>query len=69
MGRALLSKLLIQLFADEWGCTVSLLVVWLEATQPWGLQGSMVGLMLTSKRPYTDRDLPGPLLPLLQSLW
>ena len=55
MGKALLSKLLIQLFADEWGSTLSLLVVWPEATQPWGLQGSMVGLMVTSKRPYTDR--------------
>ena len=41
VGRALLSllsKALIQLSADEWGCTPSLVVVWPEATQPWGLQ-------------------------------
>ena len=35
VGRALFSKTLIQLSADGWGCT--LLVVWPEATHPWGL--------------------------------
>ena len=35
--RALLSKALIQLSADGWGCTPSLLVVWPEATQLWDL--------------------------------
>ena len=34
--RALLSKALIQLSADGWGCTPSLVVYWPEATQPWG---------------------------------
>ena len=29
---------LIQLSADEWGCTPSLVVTWSEAMQPWGLQ-------------------------------
>ena len=37
VGRALLSKALIQLSADRWGCTPSLVVVWPEATQPGGL--------------------------------
>ena len=35
--RALLSKALIQLSADGWGCVPSLLVVWPEVTQSWGL--------------------------------
>ena len=38
VGRALLSKALIQFSADGCGCIPSLLVVWPEATQPWGLQ-------------------------------
>jgi len=38
MGRAVLSKTLIQLSVDGWGCAPSLLVVWPEATQPWRLQ-------------------------------
>ena len=33
VGRALLSKALIQLSADGWGFTLSLLAVWPEATQ------------------------------------
>ena len=37
MGRALLSKALIQLSVDGWGCVPSLLVVWCEVTQFWGL--------------------------------
>ena len=32
------SKALIQLSADGRGFSPSLLVFWLEATQPWGLQ-------------------------------
>ena len=43
VGRALLSKALIQLSADGWGCTPSLVVVWPEATQPWGLQALWQG--------------------------
>ena len=34
----MLSKALIKLSADEWGCTPSLVVVWPEATQPWCLE-------------------------------
>ena len=37
MGRALLSKALIQLSADGWDC-IPPIVVWPEVTQPWGLQ-------------------------------
>ena len=37
VGRALLSKALIQLSADGWSCAPSLLVIWPEATQSWGL--------------------------------
>ena len=32
VGRALLSKALIHLSADGWGCTPSMKVVWPEAT-------------------------------------
>ena len=38
VGRALLSKALIQLSDDGWGCTPSLVVVWSEVTQPLGLE-------------------------------
>ena len=37
VDRALLRKALIKLSADGWGCTLSLVVVWLEAIQPWGV--------------------------------
>ena len=37
VGRALISEALIQLYADGWGCSFSLEVVWPEVTQPWGL--------------------------------
>ena len=40
VGRPLVSKALIQLCADGWGCAPSLLVVWPEVTQPlelWAL--------------------------------
>ena len=43
VGRTLLSKALIKLSADEWGCTPSLVVVWPEATQPWGLESLCQG--------------------------
>ena len=36
--RAMLSKSLIQLSADGWGCAPSLLVVWPEVSQSWILQ-------------------------------
>ena len=35
----MLSKALIQLFADEWGCTPFLIVVWPEVNKHCGLQG------------------------------
>ena len=38
VDRVLLSKTLIQLSADGWGCTPSLLVVWLEVARSWSLQ-------------------------------
>ena len=38
VGRALLSKALIQFSADGRGWAPSLVVVWPEASQPWGLQ-------------------------------
>ena len=34
MGRAVLSKTLIQMYADGWDCALSLLVVWPEAPSP-----------------------------------
>ena len=38
VGRALLSKALIQLCADGCGCALSFAVVEPKITQPWGLQ-------------------------------
>ena len=38
VGRPLLSKALIQLSADWWGCTPTLVVFCPEVTQPLGLQ-------------------------------
>ena len=69
VGRTMFSKPLIQLFADGWNCTPSLLVVWSEVTQAWGRCGSMVGLMDTSKKTYIKGHLPGLLLLVSQSLW
>ena len=44
VGRALLSKALIQLSADGWGCTPSLEVVWPERPSPvYGLYGRVNG--------------------------
>ena len=54
VSRAMLSKSLIQLSADDWNCAPSLLVVCPEATQSWSLS-SMVGLMATSKRTYPKK--------------
>ena len=39
---AMLSKTLIQLSANRWDCTPSLLVVWPEVTQSWSLQAPKV---------------------------
>ena len=50
-GQGLARKALIQLSADRKGCAPSLLVLWPEATHPWGL-GSMVALGAISKRVY-----------------
>ena len=62
----MLSKTLIQLSADGWGCTPSLLV-WPEVTQSWSLLASIVGLLVTSKRTYAKTHLrlllPVPLSP------
>ena len=58
VGRALLSKALIQLPGNGWGYTPCLFLVWPEATHPCG-----VGLMVTSKRTYVKGDLPRLLLP------
>ena len=57
VGRALLSKALIQLSAGGWGCTPSMVVVWPEDTHPWG---PIVGLMVNSKRAYAKENLPVP---------
>ena len=38
VGKATLSKSLIQFSADGWDCEPSLLVVWPEAAQSWSLQ-------------------------------
>ena len=38
-----LSKTLMHLSADGWGCVPSLLVVWSEATQYWSLPGLFGG--------------------------
>ena len=45
VGRAMFSKALIQLSADGWVCTPSLVVVWPEETQPevCGLYGRVNG--------------------------
>ena len=67
MVRALLSKALIQLPANGWGFSLFLLIVWPEATQPWGLLGHVVGLMVSSKRIYTQGHLPGLLPPVTTS--
>ena len=55
VGRAVLSKTLIQLSTDEWGCVPSLLVVWHEVNQPWGLW--VLGLMVTFKRTFSQGAL------------
>ena len=61
VSRALLSKALIQLSADGWGCAPSLVIFWPKATQP--SKGSMVRLVVASKKVYTRGDLPRQLLP------
>ena len=59
MGRALLSKALIQLSADGWGCTPSgSCLAW--GNPALGPRGSMRGLMANSRRVYAKGDLPGP---------
>ena len=47
----MLSKALIQLSAEGWGCTPFFIVVWPEAL---GSVGSMMELMVNSKRVYPD---------------
>ena len=43
--RVMLSKSLIQLPSDGWGCSPSLLVVWPKAIKAWSLQEAMVVLL------------------------
>ena len=43
LGRALLSKALIQRSADGWGCAPSLVAFWPEVAQPWGLRALWSG--------------------------
>ena len=45
VGKATLSKSLIQFSADGWDCEPSLLVVWPEVAQSWSLQsyGKAIG--------------------------
>ena len=69
VSRALLSKTLIQLSADVWGCTSSLLSYLASGYPALGSVGSAVGLMVTSKRAYIKEGLPGLLLPVPLSLW
>ena len=57
LGRALLSKTLIHLSADEWGYVPFLLIVWSESIHPWGLPGSMIGLMANSRSAYVKGTL------------
>ena len=59
---------LIQLSADGWGCTLAVsCLAWGDPTL--GSAGSMIGLMVTSKRAYSKGNLPGLLLPVPPSLW
>ena len=63
----MLSKSLIKISADEWGCASSLLVFGLRPPSP-GVTGSMVGLKVTFRRTYANVCLPGLLLPVCLSL-
>ena len=63
VGRTLLCKALIQLSADGWGCTPSLVVVWPEVNQPW-VQGSQFGSVTHS----VVSDSLRPLSTVLQAL-
>ena len=67
VGRALLRKSLIQLSADAWACTPSMLVVWPEVPNP-GVYGLYGRLMANSKGAYTKWDFPRLLLPVPPSL-
>ena len=49
MGRTLLNKALIQLSADGWGFTPSLVVVWPEVTDPWGMPALWQGWWQTPR--------------------
>ena len=48
VGRVVLSKILMQVSADGWGCAPSLLVVWPEEAPSWSL------LVLCYGRAYGD---------------
>ena len=55
VSRALLSKALIQLSADGWGCARTLIAFWPEVFRSIG---SIVKLVATSIRVYAKADLP-----------
>ena len=55
VGRALLSKSLIQLSADGWGCVSSLMVVWPGVLEPIG---SMVRLLANFKKDFCQHVPP-----------
>ena len=55
VDRALLSKALIQLSADGWGCARTLIAFWPEVFRSIG---SIVKLVATSIRVYAKADLP-----------
>ena len=63
MGRALLSKALIQLSSDGWGCAPYLVVsCFTRGDLALGFMGGMVRLMVTSRSIYANRELPRELL-------
>ena len=62
VGRAMLSKILIQSSTEGWCWAPGLFVVWPKATQFWGLLDFMAWLIMISKRAYTKCPLPGMLL-------
>ena len=70
VGRTLLSKALIQLSADWWGYTPTLVVFLSWGDPALGSTDSMIELMATSKSVCAKGHLPRQLLPpLLLSLW
>ena len=70
VGRALLlGKVLIQLSADGWGSTPSLVVVWPEVIQPWGLWALYGRVNGERQEGLHQEDLSGLMMPVPPSLW